>query len=815
MANSFTLVNPVQHKQVNEVVEMISELCDPTEPPLTNDPSIVSRGQSDLSQPKAISSAAPVVTEATAKPPVLSRIEERDIRLKIAKLDVRMNELNESLHNCVLRKDFETATGLRDQCAHLEAERSALMHQLHGGPQKNDCVAHSPMAFEIQANANQCSEPNSNPNTSRLRADRDELDDDVQTAEDCPANQINRCTGSVLVKANYLAALVIQQSGTFLIEQLVSKVVSEEFDEHTMELECVVAQVIQLASVLDLSDEFGRRRLVSLVRECITSPTVPNTLSPPLLKLYGLLETNLAMRVDHVMISETALRCIIDCLLIFGFRPFHESKIRPNTAVAPTDEAAVTESEDDFDYNASDFVALVKQDDANNTSEFCRCEEMSKTVTQLIAPIVALLDSEDEDLQTCSALGLAKLLIYDRLMSSRILSDLLLLWFNPITEDRQAIRRGLACFFTDYACGNPATRTSATSAQMGNYAHQASLANSVLPTLNALIRAPASSPLSEVEPADVASLLARLTDTSHWQQQEQQPKGGLIVNPPDLDQEDVQGAGETGVDGHSGSRKLGADNPHHDRLATQLAAEVLKAPQSAEAKLYLRMLCQLHPSRNNLAVHKELLLLSDSMTKYADRSTTLLLHRFRKLINENLKALNLNPDQVLADLKRRVDSVECTPNSEGSETSHNVELDTTALFSARRLCDPSHPTLIGSARPNVHLVSPMNARGAGNRTVSVLDKSGRHMTLLNFSDDESEEDSKLIFENSIPGSSVSNITANPGPSLVSENDKSSVKPKPARLPKARTGLELRSVGSGLRPLPMSYTFHGYRLVPMA
>lgn len=47
----------------------------------------------------------------------------------------------------------------------------------------------------------------------------------------------------------------------------------------------------------------------------------------------------------------------------------------------------------------------------------------------------------------------------------------------------------------------------------------------------------------------------------------------------------------------------------------------------------------------------------------------------------------------------------------------------------RKLFDPDQPTLIGSARPNVHvldgngggpLVSPMNLRGQSNRTLSVL-----------------------------------------------------------------------------------------------
>ncbi|KAF6772343.1 hypothetical protein AHF37_10732 [Paragonimus kellicotti] len=69
-----------------------------------------------------------------------------------------------------------------------------------------------------------------------------------------------------------------------------------------------------------------------------------------------------AMRVDHVMISETALRCIIDCLLIVGFRPFHEAKVRPNARASPTDEAAAIavneEDADDIDGDDDDVSGM-------------------------------------------------------------------------------------------------------------------------------------------------------------------------------------------------------------------------------------------------------------------------------------------------------------------------------------------------------------------------------------------------------------------------------------------------------------------------
>lgn len=125
---------------------------------------------------------------------------------------------------------------------------------------------------------------------------------------------------------------------------------------------------------------------------------------------------------------------------------------------------------------------------------------------------------KEDDLRVTAAHGLAKLLIYNRILSSYILSRLLLIWFNPISEDNPILRRLLACFFTDYACGDNDSKIELEGSV--TYEHQSSLCSAVLVTLTSLIRAPASNPLSEVEPTEVASLLVRLTDTTHLKSQE-------------------------------------------------------------------------------------------------------------------------------------------------------------------------------------------------------------------------------------------------------------------------------------------------------
>lgn len=55
------------------------------------------------------------------------------------------------------------------------------------------------------------------------------------------------------------------------------------------------------------------------------------------------------------------------------------------------------------------------------------------------------------ELRTGAAEGLAKLMFCGLLVSSRILSRLVLLWYNPVTEDDLRLRHCLGVFFPMFA----------------------------------------------------------------------------------------------------------------------------------------------------------------------------------------------------------------------------------------------------------------------------------------------------------------------------------------------------------------------------
>ncbi|VEL15252.1 unnamed protein product [Protopolystoma xenopodis] len=63
----------------------------------------------------------------------LSRSEKRRLRLQIASLDIRLNELNESIYTCMSMKNFSKINQLTMELAELETEKSRLIQKIQDG----------------------------------------------------------------------------------------------------------------------------------------------------------------------------------------------------------------------------------------------------------------------------------------------------------------------------------------------------------------------------------------------------------------------------------------------------------------------------------------------------------------------------------------------------------------------------------------------------------------------------------------------------------------------------------------------------------
>ncbi|KAM4584418.1 condensin complex subunit 3 isoform 2-T2 [Odontesthes bonariensis] len=233
-------------------------------------------------------------------------------------------------------------------------------------------------------------------------------------------------------------------------------------------------------------------------------------------------------QLDEVKIRISALRAVIDLLLLFGFQLLSESASTQAANPIPSpekqeDDAALAEDKGD-----------VPEDTAQST----------------LVMLSEFLDSEVSDLRTETAEGLAKLMYTGRISSAKMLSRLILLWYNPVTEDDMRLRHCLGVFFQLYA--------------RESRVHQEVVEESFLPTVRTLMNAPATSPLAEVDINNVLELLVELTRPS------------ALIKPSTNTEEVCV----------------------HDYLAVRMCGEMLKDPAAPEVRLYAKTLRNLELSRD-------------------------------------------------------------------------------------------------------------------------------------------------------------------------------------------------------------------------
>ncbi|XP_027139073.1 condensin complex subunit 3 isoform X2 [Larimichthys crocea] len=290
-------------------------------------------------------------------------------------------------------------------------------------------------------------------------------------------------------------------------------------------------------------------------------------------------------QLDEVKIRISALRAIIDLLLLFGFQLLSEA--------AANQTAPSSQSPDRQDEDAAG--AEEKGDVPEDTAQ------------SILVMLSEFLDSEVSDLRTETAEGLAKLMYTGRISSAKMFSRLVLLWYNPVTEDDTRLRHCLGVFFQLYA--------------RESRAHQEVVEESFLLTVRTLMNAPATSPLAEVDINNVVELLVELTRPS------------ALIKPSTNTEEVCV----------------------HDYIAVRMCGEMLKDPTAPEVRLYAKTLSNLELSRDE-TVKKDLLTLLQQLAQVVkDR---VCLRALEKMIDqlvdsreqaELLSASALQPLDVNAD----------------------------------------------------------------------------------------------------------------------------------------------------------------------
>ncbi|XP_063281840.1 condensin complex subunit 3, partial [Pelobates fuscus] len=241
-------------------------------------------------------------------------------------------------------------------------------------------------------------------------------------------------------------------------------------------------------------------------------------------------------QLDEVKVRTSALNAVFDMLLLFGME------------ILKSKQDNLSDSQSKSDEDAKELSVEENQDTSNETKTSEQVKEEISTVNSILKLFSSFLDSELPEIRTDTAEGLAKLMFSGRLISAKLLCRLVLLWYNPVTEEDTKLRHCLGVFFPIFAYSG---RT-----------NQECFEEAFIPTLKTLFNAPATSPLADVDVANVAELLVDLTRPSELNTRKKQ------------------------------SEEFQAPSVH-DSLALTICNEILMDPTSPDVRIYAKCLTSL------------------------------------------------------------------------------------------------------------------------------------------------------------------------------------------------------------------------------
>ncbi|KAG1956791.1 condensin complex subunit 3 isoform X2 [Pimephales promelas] len=277
-------------------------------------------------------------------------------------------------------------------------------------------------------------------------------------------------------------------------------------------------------------------------------------------------------QLDEPKIRISALRALIDQFLLNGLNILQDKSAPP------------------------------PPDSPDNNGQPDQQVEEESTVQGILRMLSEFLDSEICELRTETAEGLAKLMYCGRILSPKMLSRLVLLWYNPVTEDDQRLRHCLGVFLQLYA--------------RASRANQECVEESFLPTMRTLFNAPVTSPLSEVDSSNVAELFVELTRPS------------ALVQPAAVQAMSV-----------------------HDSLAVRICNEILRDVSAPEVRLYCKTLSWLEINTEPGPANSELqLLLKDILQEVKDKYCTRVIEKLRNQLNGDRSKSGSNQDTTLLNL---------------------------------------------------------------------------------------------------------------------------------------------------------------------
>jgi condensin complex subunit 3 len=172
-------------------------------------------------------------------------------------------------------------------------------------------------------------------------------------------------------------------------------------------------------------------------------------------------------------------------------------------------------------------------------------QQVAMRKANILAVMTSLLDSEDPELYTTAAEGICKLYMTGHIVSAKLLSKLIIMYYSPNTEDEAKLRACLSCFLPQFSFLRPC--------------NQVCMEETFMLILKALINAPPDSYLSKIDLTKVMEVMFNLT------------------NPKNLRQQ------------RNNQRVIQNNNICHENIVRSICYEVLNDDNAYKCKTYLKV----------------------------------------------------------------------------------------------------------------------------------------------------------------------------------------------------------------------------------
>lgn len=251
------------------------------------------------------------------------------------------------------------------------------------------------------------------------------------------------------------------------------------------------------------------------------------------------------------------------------------------------------------------------------------------SISSIFQLLKKFLHDEDIEFQTIAVEGFTKLLFNNVIKDPSIFNDIVLLFFDPSSEDAIVMRQCLSLFFPVYS--------------FSSYQNQLFIQSQFIPIVRSILYAPTSSSIRKIQLATVAQFLVYLTNTNNLQKKTENSRESVSVP----------------------SRPL-----IHNEMCISLLYEILANPTGSEGKSLSKVLSMFVLQSHHDSTIKTIRYLMEKLVgEVEDKVALRTLNKFES----SLVALDTSPDETLSvEKKEKIDAQIQSHKEEKTEEEINI-----------------------------------------------------------------------------------------------------------------------------------------------